>query len=389
MTVSLLLLNTVQSLAQSKDLDNATYTYDAVSKTASLVKFKNNTLKEFKIPSSININGNDFEVTVIGDSSFINNQNLDSVYIPNTVKTIGKRAFYNSMIKKASMGTSVKSIEDEAFCFCTNLKTINLPYSLTRIAFNAFASTLKLEAITFPESLTYIGSGAFQYSGLRTLLIPSNVKYIGGSAFDSNTKLDSVIIKSDVDIMPSTFSTCRSLTSVKIEGNIKNISYGAFQDAENLEKLSLPKTLTKIDKYAFSYCKKLRTIYSYSEEPWAADSLAFHESCYLGCTLYVPKGSLSKYLVSRLSKNFNIVEMNNETDGINEVKNKDVSFNCSSVGTICIHNVIKGGTVYIYTIDGNMIKKENIIGCSTSINSLKRGVYIVKLNNKSYKVYIK
>ncbi len=87
--------------------------------------------------------------------------------IPDTVETIGTKAFYK----------------------CAKLTAITLPESLKTIEEKAFFRC-NLEEIAFPEKTEFIGKDAFAYCGkLTTVTIPSDVKEIGDYAFYSCTAL--------------------------------------------------------------------------------------------------------------------------------------------------------------------------------------------------------
>ena len=96
-------------------------------------------------------------------------ERLEKVYLPNTVKTLGYRAFYSA----------------EA------LNAIELPEGLEVIGDSAFDGCALFTEITLPNSLTYIGSSAFgianqmivQENLVNKVIIPKSVEYIGYGAF--------------------------------------------------------------------------------------------------------------------------------------------------------------------------------------------------------------
>lgn len=56
---------------------------------------------------------------------------------------------------------TVKSIGDEAFVYCRELTSINIPKSVTKIGESAFRECSELTSINIPEGVTIIGSSAF------------------------------------------------------------------------------------------------------------------------------------------------------------------------------------------------------------------------------------
>ena len=152
-----------------------------------------------------------YNVTAIGEDAFYNCSKLESIEIPNSVKTIGDNAFYNcSNLKSITIPNGVKTIRYETFKNCSNLESIEIPNSVTTIEHRAFynCSNLKsitipngvttineyifyncssLESVTIPNSVTEIRSGVFSYcSSLESIEIPNSVIHIYSDAFDNN-----------------------------------------------------------------------------------------------------------------------------------------------------------------------------------------------------------
>lgn len=109
------------------------------------------------------------EITVIGNCSFNNNINMQTLVIPD----------------------SVTIIEPFAFMECENLTNITLPDTITEIGFRAFSLCISLESIVLPNSLTEIGESVFQFcTQLKTVEIPDSVTYIDEYAFDNINEIE-------------------------------------------------------------------------------------------------------------------------------------------------------------------------------------------------------
>ena len=81
--------------------------------------------------------------------------------IPNSVTSIGERAFYNCFMTSITIPSSVTSIGNLAFIHCNELTSINIPSSVTSINYGTFAYCSSLTSITIPSSVTEIGEYAF------------------------------------------------------------------------------------------------------------------------------------------------------------------------------------------------------------------------------------
>ncbi len=93
----------------------------------------------------------------------ISDTHLTSVSIPDSVTTIGKYAFKNSVkLTNISIPDSVTVISDGAFYGCKKLISIRWSENLEQINYEAFENCVSLEAITFPKTVKTIRPSRFQ-----------------------------------------------------------------------------------------------------------------------------------------------------------------------------------------------------------------------------------
>lgn len=207
-------------------------------------------------------------------------------------------AFSNSNIKTLAFGDNPKITSISDFCFdncyalttvtfkdnllkignyafdgCGALTKVNMPSNITSIGVCAFRNTKSLsQAITFPSSLTSLGESAYRYSGITSVDFSNtsltNVpKYCFADSDIKSIKWTNTI----TEIMPSAFEYCSELDDVNIPGNVKRIDKEAFSgnkrtvtlnegleyigvdafNANKLETITIPTTVTKIDCGAF------------------------------------------------------------------------------------------------------------------------------------------
>ena len=222
------------------------------------------------------------------DSAFAWCEDITSITIPSSVKSIGYDAFYNCIgLTSITIPNSVTSIDYSAFQDCTNLKTINVHNNITYIGLYAFDGTayynnsdnwtngvlylgtylLKANenvpaTYTIREGTTLIADSAFAYNETITAVtIPDSVKYIGLNAFESCPKLTTATIGNGVKIIGDyTFYDCASLSNVTLGNSIEAIEQCAFSDCIGLKNITLPGSVKTIGYSAFYYCTELASI---------------------------------------------------------------------------------------------------------------------------------
>ena len=131
----------------------------------------------------------------IGFRAFGDCTSLSSITFPNSLKTIGDCAFIGSALSSITFPNSLTSIGGEAFAVCTSLSSITFPNSLTTIGDHAFSKCSTLTSVTIPKNVTNIG-GAFYNTNLKTIIfegeIPPTTSY--GSFIDSGSSLETIYV---------------------------------------------------------------------------------------------------------------------------------------------------------------------------------------------------
>ncbi len=247
----------------------------------------------------------------------------DTVKINEGVTGIGKNAFSYANYKSVTIPSSVKSIGDNAFCFCIKLTNIVIPNGVTSISSAAFDFCGGLLSVTIPDSVTSIGSKAFRdclnlkdvyYSGSQEkwghIKIDDGNDALKGAAIHYNAtvaepqqpqmnetsgtepqqsqtngpsgtcganavwKLENGVLtisgKGDIDDYGLLYAGSDSIapwstyddeiTSVVIKDGITSIGNAAFHALENLTSATIPDSVTKIGSNSFQWCRNLDNI---------------------------------------------------------------------------------------------------------------------------------
>ena len=123
----------------------------------------------------------------------------------------------------------VTAIGPEAFSWCTNLKSVVIPESVTEIGTYAFGGN-RLESVEIPEHVTTIGDYAFYWCvDMTDVSIQEGVATIGERAFYNCTSLTSLTLPASVGvIMGEAFAYCGKLTDVYFAGDAPAITLSSF-----------------------------------------------------------------------------------------------------------------------------------------------------------------
>ena len=224
-----------------------------------------NAIKKGEFKSRIDI----VKVIINGYLEYIDNDafcrctNLQSINLPESVTSIGNYAFFNCKdLQSINIPEGVTSINKYAFHGCKNLQSIKIPESVTSIGKDAFHGCKNLQSINIPEGVTSIGNYAFfNCKGLQSIKIPGSVTSIGKYAFCGCTNLQSINIPKGVTSIGNyAFHACTGLQSINIPEGVTSIGNCAFKHCTALKSIIIPKSVTSIGNYTFNQCKSLTHI---------------------------------------------------------------------------------------------------------------------------------
>ncbi|MDD5183671.1 MAG: leucine-rich repeat protein [Paludibacter sp.] len=202
-------------------------------------------------------------VISIGNFAFQFCSGLTTLAIPETVTAIGYYAFEScSSLNDITMPASLIKIESYTFSKCSKLKTIKIPELVTTISFDAFESCTALTNVTILNSVTYIDMNAFQNcSSLKEIIIPNSVITLGSDVFANCSQLTNVTLSNSMPVIASsTFSNCTELVTINIPNAVKIIDRGAFRGCTKLETVNFGIAVQKLNYGVFQSCTSLKQI---------------------------------------------------------------------------------------------------------------------------------
>ena len=158
---------------------------------------------------------------------------------------------YREAIRSAIIANGVTTIGTNAFYYCRELTSINIPSTVLLIRNYAF----------------------FGCQGLTSIEIPNSVTSIGDTSFDICTKLSAIIVAEDNQHYCSQdgvlFTKDATILihcpegkqgTYVIPNSVNSIKRLAFKGNEVLTSVEIPNSVTSIGDFAFSACKSLNLI---------------------------------------------------------------------------------------------------------------------------------
>lgn len=235
--------------------------------------------KQVIIPSLIE----NCKAVCIAEYAFRNNQDIESVVIPEGVKVIDLGAFANcASLVDVQLPSSLTTLEDGVFMRCENLESLRIPSGVSHLHGGTFAGCSRLKHIDVDSSNPFFESeDGILYSKDKTELrkyppaqknstfsIPPGVVKIGSFAFMGATNMIHVDIPNSVKYIEAGAFSWSGLQSIKIPGTVRTIDTGSFSacasltnviflTCEKLQEVTLPATVAYVHPDAFINCPRL------------------------------------------------------------------------------------------------------------------------------------
>lgn len=195
-------------------IDQITYRYDTETGEATVNYADESISGNAVIPGTIEVDGQKYKVTSIGNLAF----------------------YYCSSLKEITIPEGVTSIGDYAFSYCPSLKEITIPESVTSIGDGAFEWCDKLTNVYVEKGLS-LGANSFSYASQDVHVWRYEVLESAEASEDGKTHVAIVSVKDkdNADIADSLTITDSAMGD------------GYVIDEVKLENLTLAHTLTKTE----------------------------------------------------------------------------------------------------------------------------------------------
>ena len=204
------------------------------------------------------------EIGKIGYSAFSNCKSLKRIEFQKNEKQVigtdGKKilypvkieayAFYGCVsLKEVVLSENVVELGNQVFEECTELETVTMPEGLKTIGYS-FIKNTAVKSLTVPNTVETVN--AYYYSGERK------------GATDGALQLEEVVFEAGIKKIPDYFCSNTqendALVRVELPESVEEIGSNAFYNCTGLEEINLVKEIGKIGNSAFSNCRSLKRI---------------------------------------------------------------------------------------------------------------------------------
>ena len=239
-------------------------------------------------------------VASIDEKAFYYCSFLEKLQLPSSLTDIGTSAFEQCTLLSGTLAlpSNLKTVGADAFYFCQNLTGLTIPSGVSSIGERAFYGCLKAGGdLTIPGSVKTIGKAAFERFGDSegvqpgVLTIEGGVESIGESAFDSCKGFTSAIIPDSVaiaDMGANVFMFCENLKSCTLPDAWTAVPEGVFYGCSSLEQIVIPASATSIGNNAFRLCTGIVGALTIPEGVTDIGSAAFYGCENLTGALVIP-----------------------------------------------------------------------------------------------------
>ena len=249
---------------------------------------------QYTIPSKVSYNGNEYTVTAIGDFSFASDypsftSSVGEYILPETIKRIGKGAFFGYPNMKKLDLKNVEYIGESAFEQC-KIDNLEIPSSVKEISKRAFYDNKTLKTLVFNEGLEHIGESAFENcSALEGssanddyIHLPNSLLTIGAKAFCNVTALHGVTFGNSLQSVgeKAFYRVCFKYPNCYLPGTLTDIPEDAFNyqlNVSNFTDLYYPnRTPGDIDMNAFGLIDGDEGFNTFHQDYWIYATVCLH-----------------------------------------------------------------------------------------------------------------
>lgn len=233
------------------------------------------------LPTKVTINDTEQDITILGDA-FKSNTAITSVTIPEGYTSIGISALSGcSGLTSITIPGSLQVIGATAFENCTKLTTVNFTENengTLKFTNKVFNGCTALERIILPVQTTSVFDNGNIFTGctaLKNITVSSgNATYVtdNGSLYAKNSDGTALTLCTYVNV-PAELTIPATANGLPVTA----IGPMVFQKNTTLTSVTLPASVTTIERLAFDTCSNLKTVVLLCETAPSVGSYAFSD----------------------------------------------------------------------------------------------------------------
>ena len=295
-------------------------------------------------------------------------------------------------LSEVTYDAEANPLEGFSFKNYAQLRKLTYPKQLTTIPASSCINAMLLEEVVLPEGVTDIEEEAFSYcTALRSIALPQTALNLGESVFHGCASLESIVFPDSIELIPDYgFFDCVSLQEVRFPKKVADIGEQAFLNCSHIKQIWLGENVNEIKSMAFYACDSLKTITTLRQEPPVTPEDAFTEEHYETVTVVVASEEIQKaYQAADTWSNFKHYKVDSTITSIAQIAEETGTATVYGTESALLLELTDAESlVSIYSPSGLQLAS-HYLSAGTYELPLAEGLYIVTVNQTSYKIYVR
>ncbi len=207
--------------------------------------------------------------STVSEGGFANDSNIVTVYLLSSYTRIGTNAFNGcTLLCEVIISNSMTEVKDYAFANCTSLSSFSGGVNVASFGNYVFFNSVHLINIDLPDAATTLGNSCFENCfGLLNITLSRSIISLGNRTFYNCVNLLAISFPFKLTSIGSYAFSCESGYYMKIKTvyfehgtMLEYIGEGAFKNCKDITNIELPDNVSILNDEVFYNCENLETI---------------------------------------------------------------------------------------------------------------------------------